>query len=234
MTSPTRPIAWLSLETIEIAPVSCKMSSAAIVSDRIRDSAKATSSGMVESRWWHTMSMSRCSSIVLTVKGRVGFVELGRTFSCETILMMSGACPPPAPSVWYVWIVRPFIAAMLSSTNPLSLSVSVWMVTATSCSSANPRQASMLDGVVPQSSWSLNPAAPASRQSFRTLASEVLPLPEKPKLRGYPSVALSIIPNCDGAGVQVVAEVPADGPVPPPNIVVNPLAIASSICCGQM
>mmetsp|Transcript_21341 Transcript_21341/g.44955 ORF Transcript_21341/g.44955 Transcript_21341/m.44955 type:complete len:235 (+) Transcript_21341:473-1177(+) len=131
-------------------------------------------------------------------------------------------------------MVRPFIAAMLSSTNPLSLSVSVWIVTATSCSSANPRQASMAEGVVPQSSCSLKPAAPASKQSLRTLASEVLPFPLNPKFMGIPSVALSIISNWVGAGVQVVAEVPAEGPVPPPNMVVNPEAMASSNCWGQM
>ena len=50
-------------------------------------------------RWWHTMSMSRCSSRVLTVCGRVGLVELGRTFACAATVMMSGAWPPPAPSV---------------------------------------------------------------------------------------------------------------------------------------
>ena len=35
-------------------------------------------------------------------------------------------------------------------------------------------------------------------------------------------------------GVQVVAKVPVAGPVPPPIMVVTPLARASSICCGQM
>ena len=35
-------------------------------------------------------------------------------------------------------------------------------------------------------------------------------------------------------GVQVVALVPVAGPVPPPVIVVMPLANASSICCAQM
>ena len=39
---------------------------------------------------------------------------------------------------------------------------------------------------------------------------------------------------CHGPGVQVVAKVPVAGPVPPPSIVVTPLASASSICCGQM
>ena len=76
------------------------MSSAAMVSPRMRLSAKATSSGMVLSRWWQTMSMSRCSSSVLTVNGRVGLVELGRTFGSPQTRMMSGAWPPPAPSEW--------------------------------------------------------------------------------------------------------------------------------------
>jgi len=40
---------------------------AAIVSRRIRDSANAISSAIDASRWWHPISMSRCSSIVLTV-----------------------------------------------------------------------------------------------------------------------------------------------------------------------
>ena len=35
-------------------------------------------------------------------------------------------------------------------------------------------------------------------------------------------------------GVQVVALVPAAGPVPPPSIVVTPDISASSTCCGQM
>ncbi len=40
MTSPTRPIACESDDMIEIAPRSCSRSSAAIVSGRMRDSAK--------------------------------------------------------------------------------------------------------------------------------------------------------------------------------------------------
>ena len=39
---------------------------------------------------------------------------------------------------------------------------------------------------------------------------------------------------CQGPGVQVVANVPVAGPVPPPSIEVTPLISASSICCGQM
>ena len=44
-------------------------------------------------------TISKCSSMVFLVKGLVGFVELGRTFDSLTIFMMSGAWPPPAPSV---------------------------------------------------------------------------------------------------------------------------------------
>ena len=41
-------------------------------------------------------------------------------------------------------------------------------------------------------------------------------------------------PMCQGPGVQVVALVPAAGPVPPPSMEVTPLISASSTCCGQM
>ena len=85
---------------IEIAPRSCSTSSAAIVDGRIRLSANARSSGTAGLRWWQTISMSRCSARVLRVYGRVGLVEDGSTFGCPATVMMSGACPPPAPSVW--------------------------------------------------------------------------------------------------------------------------------------
>ena len=51
--------------------------------------------------------MSRCSSSVFTVYGRVGLVEEGSMLGAPQTRMMSGACPPPAPSEWYVWMVRP-------------------------------------------------------------------------------------------------------------------------------
>src|SRR6266568_3658255 len=106
-TSPTRPMACESEDIMLMAPMSWSRSSAAMVSPRMRLSAKATSSGMEGSRWWQTMSMSRCSSSVFTVKGRVGLVDEGSTFGSPHTRRMSGACPPPAPSVWKVWMVRP-------------------------------------------------------------------------------------------------------------------------------
>lgn len=76
---------------------------------------------------------SKCSSRVLFVNGRVGFVDEGRTLSRPQTVMMSGACPPPrlvsvsgvekccnfqpAPSVWYVWMVRSPNAAIVAAMN---------------------------------------------------------------------------------------------------------------------
>ena len=234
MTSPTRPMACESDENMLIAPRSCSTSSAAMVSRRMRLSAKARSSAMPASRWWHTISMSRCSSSVFTVYGRVGFVLLGSTLGSPTTFMMSGAWPPPAPSVWKVWIVRPRNAAIESSTKPLSLSVSVWMATCVSVTSAIVRQLSMAAGVVPQSSCSFRPMAPAAICCVSASGRLALPLPMKPRFIGKASAAISMRWMLVGPGVQVVAKVPVAGPVPPPNIVVTPDISASSICCGQM
>ena len=74
-----------------MAPRSWRMSSAAMVSARILDSAKARSSGMFGLRWWHTKSISRCSSMVFTVKGIVGLVEEGRQLGSPQTRIMSGA-----------------------------------------------------------------------------------------------------------------------------------------------
>mmetsp|Transcript_28812 Transcript_28812/g.48381 ORF Transcript_28812/g.48381 Transcript_28812/m.48381 type:complete len:265 (-) Transcript_28812:1357-2151(-) len=234
ITSPTRPMACESEEMMLMAPRSCRISSAAIVSARMRLSAKATSSRMFLSRWWHTMSMSRCSSSVFLVKGRVGLVEDGMTLVSPHTAMMSGACPPPAPSEWYVWIVRPLNAAMVCSRQQDSFKVSVWMFTWMSYCSATVRQASMAAGVVPQSSCSFSPQAPALMISASPSGLAVLPLPVKPKFMGMPSVARIIITIWLGAGVHVVAVVPLAGPVPPPRRVVSPAAMPSVAICGQM
>ncbi len=97
--SPSLPIAWASEDIAEMAPMSWRTSSAAIVVVRTRLSAKASSVGTFGLRWWATRTMSNCSSTVLTVNGRVGVVDEGRTLRSPAIRMMSGAWPPPAPSV---------------------------------------------------------------------------------------------------------------------------------------
>ena len=234
ITSPTRPIAWLSEAIIDIAPTSWSISSAAIVSFLILLSAKATSSGIDLSRWWHTINISKCSSIVLMVYGLVGLVEEGITFSSPASLIISGAWPPPAPSVWKACIVRPPIALIVFSTNPLSLSVSVWIITCTSNSSATFKQQSIAPGVVPQSSWSFREEARAVTCSLRASGRLAFPFPAKDKFIGKASADCSIFPMFQGPGVHVVASVPCAGPVPPPNMVVSPEWSASSICWGQI
>ena len=100
--------------------------------------------------------------------------------------------------------------------------------------SATFRQLSMAAGVVPQSSCSLRPMAPASICSSSGSGRLALPLPSNPKLMGSSSSAWYMRPMYHGPGVQVVALVPAAGPVPPPIMVVTPDISASSTCCGQM
>jgi hypothetical protein len=115
-TSPTRPMACESEPIIEIAPRSCRTSSAAIVDGRMRLSANARSSGTDGLRWWQTMSMSRCSSPCSPCAAASGWSSDGSTLGHRHTVMMSGAWPPPAPSVWYVWIDRPAIAPSVVST----------------------------------------------------------------------------------------------------------------------
>ena len=136
--------------------------------------------------------------------------------------MMSGAWPPPAPSVWKAWMVRPLNALIVSSTKPNSFSVSVWIITCTSWSSATERQQSIAAGVVPQSSCSFSAQAPALTCSTSAAGFEALPLPAKPRFIGNASAASIMRAMCQGPGVQVVAKVPVAGPVPPPSIEVTP------------
>ncbi len=102
-------------------------------------------------------------------------------------------------------MVRPLNAPRVVSTKPDSFSVSVWIATWMSYWSATDRQLSMAAGVVPQSSCSLRPMAPASICSTSGPGSETLPLPVKPMFIGKASAALSICAMCHGPGVTVVA-----------------------------
>ena len=92
----------------------------------------------------------------------------------------------------------------------------------------------MAAGVVPQSSCSFRPIAPARTCSCSASGRLALPLPRRPKFIGQASQACNMRAMFQGPGVQVVAAVPAAGPVPPPSIVVTPDIRASSTCCGQM
>ena len=200
------------------------MSSAAMVSRRMRLSAKATSSGIVgvEVMADHQHVEMLVERVDRVGPGRVGRATAARSAAPQT-LMMSGAWPPPAPSVWKAWMVRPLKAASVSSTKPDSFSVSVWIVTCTSYSSATDRQQSMAAGVVPQSSCSLRPQAPASICSTSACGLRGVALAGEAEVhREARRPPASMRARCQGPGVQVVAAVPVAGPVPPPSIVVMP------------
>ena len=110
----------------------------------------------------------------------------------------------------------------------------MWIITCTSWSSATLRQLSIAAGVVPQSSCSFIAQAPALIISSSAAGRDALPLQAMPRLTGNASNDWIMRAMCHGPGVQVVAKVPCDGPVPPPSSVVTPDISASSICCGQM
>jgi hypothetical protein len=92
----------------------------------------------------------------------------------------------------------------------------------------------MAAGVVPQSSWSLNPDAPAASCSTSPASDTVLPLPSRATFTGQGSMARSTLARFHAPGVTVVALVPSAGPVPPPTSVVMPEPSASSTIWGQM
>ena len=148
--------------------------------------------------------------------------------------MMSGAWPPPAPSVWKVWMVRPLNAAT-RGLDEARLVQRVGVDRDLHVHLVGDREA-VVDGggrgapVLVQ----LEADGAGSTCSRSGPGSEALPLPRKPRFIGKASAAASIAWMCHGPGVQVVAKVPVAGPVPPPIIVVTPDISASSICCGQM
>src|SRR5215831_18604833 len=109
-------------------------------------------------------------------------------------------------------MVRPLKARIESSTKPASFRVSVCIATWTSCSSATPSAVSMAAGVVPQSSWSFSPMAPAAICSRNGSGAEALPLPRNPRLMGKASAASSMRWIDHSPGVNVVALVPGAGP----------------------
>ena len=236
ITSPTRPMACESRDIMLIAPRSCRMSSAAIVSRRMRDSAKATSSGIAGSRWWQTISMSRCSSRVLTVYGRVGLVDDGSTLRLAAHLDDVGRVPAAgALGVDRCGSSRPLMAAIVSSTKPDSLRVSVWIATWTSYCVGHAQAA--VDRRRRGAPVLVQLQAHARRRAICStsgLGQAGVALAEEAEVHRQRVGRLQHAGDVPGPGVQVVALVPAAGPVPPPIIVVTPDISASSICCGQM
>ena len=89
-------------------------------------------------------------------------------FASRTSPSRSGRWPPPVPSTWYAWTVRPAIAATVSSSSADSWSPSVWSATAIPRASANDSAASIISGYAPKSSWIFRPIAPASTSGSRS------------------------------------------------------------------
>ena len=77
---------------------------------------------------WLRTVIGTPSSAALTPHGIVGVVDEQMTFASRTIPIRSGTWPPPVPSTWYAWTVRPAIAATVSSSSALSWRPSVWRV----------------------------------------------------------------------------------------------------------
>jgi hypothetical protein len=108
------------------------------------------------------------------------------------------------------------------------------MATCTPVASATRRQASIVAGVVPRSAWSFKPPAPPRSCSHIDSSLTVLPLPSSSTLTGHGSSASSIRARCQALGVTAVALVPSAGPVPPPMMVVMPLASAVDNSVGEI
>ncbi len=83
-----------------------------------------------------------------------------------------------------MWIVLPPIASSVRSKKPDSFSVSVWIWSCTSNSSAASSEAWITAGIAPQSSWIFRPIAPARICSLSGATDEAEPLPRKPKFSG--------------------------------------------------
>ena len=123
--SPMRPMPCESELMIEIAPSSWSGPSAAIRASRTRSRTRATSSGIAHDSPWLSIVIGTCSTAVWTPNGIVGVVDEHRIEGSRTRPRRSGTWPPPVPSTWYAWTVRPAIAATVSSSSALSWSPSV-------------------------------------------------------------------------------------------------------------
>ena len=137
-------------------------------------------------------------------------------------LMMSGACPPPAPSVW-TRMDRPALERGDRAFDEPAFVQGIGVDHDLHVHVVRDREAAV---------DRCGRCAPvfvqlqATRAGFDLLDQArgrlALPLPKMPKFIGNPSGASSIRWMCHGPGVQVVAFVPAAGPVPPPIMVVTP------------
>ena len=199
----SRPIAWESDPIIEIAPRSCRMSSAAIVDGRMRLSANARSSGtrrveVVADHEHVEVLVERVDACA----GGSGWSSDGSTFGS----------PRDGDDVGRVAAARAF--GVVGVDRPagdrgegvvdearLVQRVGVDAPPARRPPRQTRRQASIAAGVDPQSSCSLNPAAPPRSCSPQRLPRRrCCPCPSSTTFTGQASVASSIRARCHAPG----------------------------------
>ena len=200
------------------------MSSAAMVSRRMRLSAKARSSGILGSRWWQTISISRCSSTVFIVKGRVGLVDdgqdIGLAADLDDIRRVAAAG---------AFSMEGVNGAPLEGGNGCSRRNR----TRSGCRCGWPRRYPSLPppqgrcrwppAWSPQSSCSFNAQAPAAICSRKASGLVALPLPKKPRVHGKSPRQPGACARCARARASPWWRwCPSAGPVPPPSMVVTP------------
>lgn len=112
------------------------------------------------------------------------------TFATPAMRSTLGTWPPPHPSMWKAWMVRPSSTWRVSSTERHSLRPSLCRATCTSYSSATRSAVSSARVCAPMSSCTLNPHAPPSASASTSGAGcEEEPRARKPMLTGQASKA---------------------------------------------
>lgn len=151
-------------------------------------------------------------------------------FATPAIFSTFGTWPPPQPSMWKAWIVRPSSTFRVSSTDRHSFNPSLCRATWTSCSSATRRAVSSARVWAPMSSCTLKPEAPPSASaSTRGAADDDEPRPRKPMLTGQASNALKACRSAQGE----LTPTPHTGPNSWPMTVVTPEASDASMMRGD-
>ena len=205
--SPMRPIACESDENMLMTPRSCSTSSAAIVSARMRDCRRRRRPRgcRVEVVADH-QHVDRFVERV-DVYGRVGLVDDGSTLgSAGDLDDVRGVAAAGALGVVACGSSGRRSPRSCPRGSRDSLSVSVWIATWTSYSSATRSAQSITAGVVPQSSWTFRPQAPASICSRSALGQAAVALAEQPDVDRQRLDRPRASARCSTApGVQVVA-----------------------------
>ena len=168
------------------------------------------------------MSMSSASSSVFTVYGRVGVVDDGMTLASPHTLMMSGACPPPG-SFGVKCVNGSALEGRDSIFDKAAFVQRVGVDENLDIHLVGHGQTAV-DGRGSRTPvfMKFQAACPGFDLLDEPCRQACIAFAEESKIHGKASAACSIRSMCQGPGVQVVAVVPAAGPVPPPIMVVRP------------